>query len=127
MRISFRQRGDFKRFERFVSRTIDAVIIERLNKYGEKGVEILKAATPVETGKTAMSWRYDIEQNGSVYSLAFHNDNVVNGWFNVAIMLDTGHGTGTGGWVEGLHYIDPAIQPIFEQMAHDLWVEVTRV
>jgi hypothetical protein len=91
------------------------------------GVEALKTATPVDSGATAMSWSYEIEQNGSTYSITFHNSNVGNGWFNVALMLDVGHGTGTGGWVEGLNYIDPAIQPIFEQMAHDLWLEVTNL
>lgn len=124
MRITFRHRGNFNRLEKYLSKSIDAVTMNHLNHYGEEGVRILSASTPVDTGKTAMSWRYEIEKTSSGYSLSFHNDNVVNGWFNVAIMLDVGHGTGTGGWVEGLNYIEPAIQPIFEQMAHDLWLEV---
>ncbi len=127
MRITFRQRGNFDRLEKYLKKSVVALIIERMEKYGRDGVEALKAATPVESGTTASSWRYEITKNGSMYSLTFHNDNVVNGWFNVAIMLDLGHGTGTGGWVEGLNYIDPAIQPIFEQMAHDLWLEVTNI
>ena len=124
MRITFRHRGNFNRLEKYLSKSIDAVTMNHLNHYGEEGVRSLSASTPVDTGKTAMSWRYEIEKTSSGYSLSFHNDNVVNGWFNVAIMLDVGHGTGTGGWVEGLNYIEPAIQPIFEQMAHDLWLEV---
>ena len=127
MRFSFRQHGNFNRLQKYLSKSIDAVTMNHLQRYGEEGVQVLQAATPVDTGKTAMSWRYEISSNGSVYSLSFHNDNVVNGWFNVAIMLDTGHGTGTGGWVEGLNYIDPAIQPIFERMAHDLWLEVANL
>ena len=127
MRITFRHRGNFNRLEKYLGKSIDAVTMNHLNRYGEEGVRVLSASTPVDTGKTATSWRYEIEKTGSGYSLSFHNDNVVAGWFNVAIMLDTGHGTGTGGWVEGLHYIDPAIQPIFEQMAHDLWLEVIKL
>ena len=124
MRITFRQRGNFNRLEKYLSKSIDAVTLNHLQRYGEEGVEVLRAATPVRSGVTAMSWRYEIKKTGSGYALEFHNDNVVSGWFNVAIMLDVGHGTGTGGWVEGLNYIDPAIQPIFEKMAHDLWLEV---
>ena len=124
MRISFRQRGNFDRLEKYLSKSIDAVTFNHMKRYGEEGVQVLQAATPVDTGVTAMSWSYEISGSGSVYSLTFHNSNVVAGWFNVAIMLDVGHGTGTGGWVEGLNYIDPAIQPIFEKMAHDLWLEV---
>lgn len=127
MRITFRHSGDFSRLEKYLARSLDSIILSRLNQYGEEGVQELKAATPVDSGKTAMSWSYEIKQNGSVYSLEFHNSNVVDGWFNVAIMLDVGHGTGTGGWVEGLNYIDPAVQPIFERMAHDLWLEVTKI
>lgn len=125
MNITFRHHGDFSRLKKYLSKSIDAVTMSHLQKYGEMGVEALKSATPVDTGATAMAWSYEINSSGSTYSITFHNANVVNGWFNVAIMLDVGHGTGTGGWVEGLHYIDPTIQPIFEQMAHDLWLEVT--
>jgi hypothetical protein len=124
MKISFRQRGDFSRLQKYLSKSIDAVTLEHLRRYGEQGVQELKAATPVDTGKTATSWSYEIKKENSVYSLEFHNSNVVDGWFNVAIMLDVGHGTGNGGWVEGLNYIDPIVQPIFEKMAHDLWLEV---
>lgn len=125
MKVTFRHRGDFSRLKRYLSKSIDAVTMAHLQKYGEMGVEALKAATPVDSGATANAWRYEITSSSSGYSVEFHNDNVVDGWFNVALMLDVGHGTGTGGWVEGLHFIDPTIQPIFEKMAHDLWLEVT--
>lgn len=124
MKITFREHGNFNRLEKYLAKAVDAVTFSHLNKYGEKGVELLKAATPTRSGATAQSWRYEINSSGSTYSISFHNDNIVNGWFNVAIMLDVGHGTGTGGWVEGLNYIDPTIQPIFEEMAQDLWLEV---
>ena len=125
MKITFRQHGDFSRLTKYLSKAIDAVTMAHLQKYGEMGVEALKAATPVDSGATANAWRYEITATGSGYSIEFHNDNVVDGWFNVALMLDVGHGTGTGGWVEGRNFIDPAIQPIFEKMANDLWLEVT--
>lgn len=125
MSIYFRQHGDFKRLQKYLSKAIDAVTLTHLQKYGEMGVEALKAATPVDSGVTAMAWSYEIKETESGYSVEFHNGNVVDGWFNVALMIDVGHGTGTGGWVEGRNYIDPAIQPVFDQMARDLWLEVT--
>lgn len=125
MSIYFRQHGDFKRLQKYLSKAIDAVTLTHLQKYGEMGVEALKAATPVDSGVTAMAWSYEIKDTGSGYAVEFHNGNVVDGWFNVALMIDVGHGTGTGGWVEGRNYIDPAIQPVFDQMARDLWLEVT--
>ena len=125
MKVTFRHRGDFSRLKRYLSKSIDAVTMAHLQQYGEMVVEALKASTPVDSGATANAWRYEITSSSSGYSIEFHNDNVVDGWFNVALMLDVGHGTGTGGWVEGLHFIDPTIQPIFEKMAHDLWLEVT--
>lgn len=125
MKITFKHRGDFSRLSKYLSRAADAVRLSTLQRYGEMGVEALRAATPVDSGVTANAWRYELTSDGSVYSIEFHNDNVVDGWFNVAIMLDVGHGTGTGGWVEGRHFIDPTIQPIFEKMANDLWLEVT--
>ena len=124
MKITFKHRGNFSKLDKYFSGALEAVRMKSLQKYGELGVEALRAATPVDTGATAMAWSYEIHNDGSIYSLEFHNSNVVNGWFNVAIMLDLGHGTGTGGWVEGLNYIDPTIQPIFEKIAHELWLEV---
>jgi hypothetical protein len=124
MRITIRHRGDFSRAKKYFSKAIDAITLDHLSRYGEEGVLALTSATPVDSGKTALSWRYEIEKNDSGYAIVFHNDNIVDGWFNVAIMLDVGHGTGSGGWVEGRNYIDPAIQPIFDKMAHDAWLEV---
>lgn len=124
MKISFRQRGNFSKLSNYFSKSIHSISINRLNKYGERGVQALKEATPVDSGVTAMSWSYNIETTDYGYAIVFSNSNVSDGWFNVALMLDVGHGTGGGGWVEGLHYLDPAIQPVFEQMAHDLWLEV---
>ena len=89
-------------------------------------VEALSAATPVDSGLTASSWYYEIEHNDTGASISFFNSNVNEG-VPIAIILQYGHGTGTGGWVEGRDYINPAIQPIFDQIANDVWREVTKV
>ena len=116
--INFKQKGDFSKLNRY---------FERLRETAKIGVvEALSSATPKETGKTASSWYYEIKrQNGSV-SLEFYNSNVNKG-VPIAIILQYGHGTGTGGWVEGIDYINPVIQPLFKQLADDAWKEVTKL
>ena len=123
--ISFRQKGDFSNLSRFLERAKETVKIGDLDKYGRAGVAALSSATPVDTGKTAASWTYEIvRQNGSV-SIEFHNSNIQKG-VPIAIILQNGHATGTGGWVEGRDYINPAIQPIFDKIAKEAWEEVTK-
>ena len=123
--ISFRQKGDFSKLSRYIEKAREAAKIGILEKYGREGVAALASATPVKTGKTASSWVYEIKrQNGSV-SIVFKNTNIVNG-VPIAIILQYGHGTGTGGWVEGRDYINPAIQPIFDEIANKAWREVTK-
>lgn len=97
-----------------------------LDKYGRAGVSALSSATPVESGLAASSWYYEIERGKGFVRIIFGNSDVENG-FPVAIMLQYGHGTGTGGWVEGRDYINPAIQPIFDKIAADAWREVTKL
>ena len=124
--ISFRQKGDFSKLNRYFERVKVTAKIGVLDKYGRAGVSALSSATPIDTGKTAASWYYEIKrQNGSV-SLEFFNSNVNKG-VPIAIVLQYGHGTGTGGWVEGRDYINPAIQPIFDQLAKEAWEEVTKI
>ena len=94
-----------------------------LDKYGKLGVDALKSATPTETGKTAESWSYEIKNNGSSAVISFLNTNINKG-VNIAIILQYGHGTGTGGYVEGRDYINPAIQPVFDALANEAWKEV---
>lgn len=127
MYITFRHRGNFSRLQKYLSKAIDSVKLEHLSRYGEEGVRALMSATPVDTGITAMAWRYEINTTPAGYSISFHNDNIVDGWYNVALMLDVGHGTKNGGWVEGRNYIEPALQPVFDKMAHDAWLEVTNL
>lgn len=125
--IVFRHKGDFKKLTKFLEKAKEVVKLGDLDKYGRAGVAALASATPVDSGLTASSWYYTIEhQNGSV-SITFNNSNVKEGWCNIAIVLQYGHGTGTGGWVEGRDYINPAIQPIFDQIANDAWEEVTKI
>ena len=97
-----------------------------LDKYGRAGVAALASATPVESGVTAASWRYEINHNQDSVSISFYNDNINKG-VPIAIILQYGHGTGTGGWVEGKDYINPAIQPIFDKITEDAWKEVTKL
>lgn len=122
--ISFRQKGDFSKLTRYFERVKEAARLSILDKYGREGVAALASATPVESGKTADSWYYEIKrQNGSA-TISFYNSNVNKG-VPISIILQYGHGTGTGGWVEGRDYINPAIQPIFDKIVNNAWKEVT--
>lgn len=124
--ISFRQKGDFSKVTKYLAKVKDVAKLNNLDKYGREGVAALASATPVDSGLTANSWSYKIErQNGSV-SISFYNSNINKG-VPIAIILQYGHGTRNGGWVEGRDYINPAIQPIFDKIADAAWKEVTSV
>lgn len=123
--ISFRQKGDFSNLNKYLEKVKEVVKMGDLDKYGREGVAALSSATPVDTGKTANSWYYKIErQNGSV-SINFLNSNINDG-VPIAIILQYGHATSTGGWVEGRDYINPAIRPLFDSIAEKAWKEVTK-
>ena len=124
--ISFRQKGDFSKLTSFLEKAKETVKLGNLDKYGREGVAALASVTPVNSGLTASSWYYKIENKNGVASLTFHNSNIQNG-VPIAIILQYGHGTGNGGWVEGRDYINPAIQPIFDRIADEAWKEVTRL
>ncbi len=123
--VTFRQKGDFSKLTKFLERAKEAVHLGDLDKYGRAGVAALASATPVDTGLTASSWRYEIVQEKGVARISFCNSNIQNG-VPIAIILQYGHGTGTGGWVQGRDYINPAIQPIFDQIANEAWREITK-
>ena len=123
--IKFRQKGDFSNLTRFLERAKNLVHISDLDRYGREGVDALASATPVDTGKTAASWYYDIKINKESASITFNNSNIQNG-VPIAIILQYGHGTRNGGWVEGRDYINPVIQPIFDKIAEEAWKEVTK-
>lgn len=122
--ISFRHKGDFIKLTRYFEQVKKAAKVDCLEKYGQAGVAALASATPVKTGLTANSWYYEIERQNGLATITFKNSNVNKG-VCIAIILQYGHGTGTGGWVEGRDYINPAIQPIFDKIVEDAWREVT--
>ena len=124
--ISFRQKGDFSKLTKFLERVKETVYLGDLNKYGRQGVAALASATPIDSGETASSWYYEIENNKESATITFYNSNVQNG-VPIAIILQYGHGTRNGGWVEGRDYINPAIQPIFDQIVDDAWREVNKL
>lgn len=124
--IRFRQKGDFSKLTNFLEKAKEAVHLGDLDRYGREGVAVLASATPVDSGLTASSWYYEITNKNGVARISFYNSNVQNG-VPIAIILQYGHGTGTGGWVEGIDYINPAIQPVFKKIADSAWREVTKV
>lgn len=120
--IRFRQKGDFSNTIKFLKKSTSP--LKNLERYGEEGVKALSSFTPVDSGLTASSWYYKIFKDQTGIRITFNNSNIQNG-VPIAIILQYGHGTGTGGWVEGIDYINPAIKPVFEKMASDAWKEVT--
>lgn len=126
--IQFTRKGDFNNFEKFLAKAVHIrpVIRKILDKYGKKGVEALAAATPKDTGKTADSWTYKIvEDNRGNMKIEWHNTNVVDDWANIAILLQYGHATRNGGYVQGRDYINPAVESIFKKLADEAWKEVS--
>lgn len=124
--VTFKMKGDFSKVTNFLEKARESIKLGKLDKYGRAGVSALSSATPVDTGLTANSWEYEIKQGEGYVSIDFHNTNFNKG-VPIAIVLQYGHGTSNGGWVEGRDYINPAIQPIFDQIVQDAWKEVTRI
>ena len=123
--ISFEQKGDFKNLTSFLERVKGAAHVSNLDEFGKRGVAALSAATPVDTGATASMWSYKIERHGDTVSINFCNDNI-NDNVPIAIILQYGHGTKGGGYVQGRDYINPAVQPIFDEIANKAWREVSK-
>lgn len=123
--IRFKHRGNFNKIEKWFNRISRHEYLNILNRYGNVGVQVLAAATPVDTGKTAASWEFEIEHGRGKTTIYWINTHMNDG-VNIALILQYGHGTGTGGYVYGKDYINPAIKPIFDKIAEDLWKEVTR-
>ena len=124
IKIQMSQKGDFKKTFKFLKTMKEKKFLKNLDKFGQAGVDALSAATPRRTGLTASSWHYEIEDNGDQLTITWNNSNVEKGYYNVALMIQYGHGTGTGGWVSGIDYINPALKPIFDKMIGDIWEEV---
>ena len=123
--ITFSQKGDFSKALSFLEKAKGLVNLSILDKYGREGVAALASATPFDSGETARSWYYKVERRRGSASIVFYNSNIQNG-VPIAIILQYGHGTRNGGWVEGRDYINPTIQPIFDRLTDELWREVTK-
>ena len=123
--ISFRQKGDYSKLQKYLKGLSEIDQRGDLDQYGREGVNALASATPQDTGLTSQSWEYKIERKRGSVTISFSNTNVQDG-VPIAIILQYGHATGTGGWVQGRDYINPAIRPIFDKLAEDAWKEVTR-
>ncbi len=124
--ITFRQKGDFSKLTRFLEKVKGAVRLGDLDKYGREGVAALASATPIDSGETASSWSYKITNKKGLIKITFHNSNIQNG-VPIAIILQYGHATRNGGWVQGRDYINPAIRPIFDKIVKEAWREVTKL
>ena len=124
--IVVRHRGSFNRTDKYLQRLSKFEVKDILSKYGQEGVAALAAATPVDTGLTANSWSYEVSISSDLYKITWSNSHVNKG-VPIAIILQYGHGTGTGGYVQGRDYINPAMQPIFDRIAEEAWKEVTAI
>lgn len=121
--ITIKQKGDFKKTEAFLNRAKRVKVQQILDYYGKLGVLALAEATPKDTGKTASSWNYEVSVKSGTSSIVWSNSNVNKG-VNIALILQYGHGTRNGGYVKGRDYINPALQPIFDEIANTAWKEV---
>lgn len=124
--ITFRQKGDFSKTYKYFNRLKENLKLSDLDKYGKEGVAALSSATPIDTGKTASCWEYEIIHRKGSTSITFKNTNINNG-VPIAIILQYGHGTRNGGYVQGRDYINPAIRPIFDRISKDAWEEITKL
>lgn len=125
MLLSFSHKGDFSKTASFLEKVKTDILLLKLDVYGRQGVKALSQATPVDTGRTAESWYYTVKRTDNRISLEFHNSNVNKG-IPIAVILQYGHATRNGGWVQGRDYINPAIQPIFDKIAKSAWEEVNK-
>jgi hypothetical protein len=122
--ITVSSTGSFKNTEAFLQHVQKLDVIRILETLAQTGVDALEGATPVDTGLAANSWGYEVTRNGGVYTVSWTNSDVENG-YPVAIMIQYGHGTGTGGYIQGQDYINPAIKPVFDAISDKIWKAVT--
>lgn len=122
--IVFRQRGNFNNTEKFLKRAKKNDFYKNLDKYGREGVAALASATPIDSGITASSWGYEIKQGRGTVSIYWTNSNINKG-VPIAVIIQYGHGTNNGGYVQGRDYINPAIRPVFDKITNKVWKEVT--
>ena len=125
MSIKLKSKGDFKKAQLRIKQIYEAGKVPNMDKHGQMGVDALSAATPVDSGLTSQSWGYEIKQDDDGVTIVWTNSNINKG-VNIAIILQYGHGTGTGGYVQGIDYINPALKPVFKYIADDAWNEIVR-
>lgn len=118
--IQFKQKGNFNNLDNFFRKAMNVINMKTIKNYCDDGIKALEKATPKDTGLTSKSWSYEITRNNDLITISFLNSNINKG-VPIAIILQFGHGTRNGGWVEGIDYINPAIKPIFEKIADDSW------
>ena len=123
--FAVKNKGDFKKTDKFFNRALKRSYIGILDAYAQRGIEALRNATPRDSGETAESWKYDIENNDGYTSINFSNSHEENG-SNIAILLIYGHGTKNGGYVQGNDFVSPALLSVFQELADKIWMEVTR-
>ncbi len=124
--IRFKQKGDFKNLESFLNRAGKFDMRTLLDRYGREGVEALRSNTQIDSGLTASSWDYYVDTNKRTSKIVWTNTHNISG-VNIAIILQYGHATKNGGYVQGQDYINPAIRPIMDKIADDVWREVCRL
>ena len=122
--ITITSKKGWTKTEKFLEKSLGANWVSILERYGRQGVQALASATPIDSGSTASSWDYEVVKEEDKIKVIWNNTNINKG-VNIAIILQYGHGTGTGGYVSGRDYINPALQPIFDAMADAAWKEVT--
>jgi hypothetical protein len=120
--ITFETKGDFKFTMRFLKKISSVAFYKKLEQYAKEGVEALANATPKKTGDLSQRYSYEIDVGIDSTTITWHNDKMINGQ-SLVLMLNYGHGTRNGGWVNGLNFVDPAMAPVFEKMAENLWKE----
>lgn len=127
MGVTFKHRGNFNNLEKFLKSYNPQNIVKILEYYGREGVRALQSATPVASGITANSWAYDIDVSKSSFSISWTNSHTTKTGTPIVILLQYGHGTRQGGLVQGVDFINPAIEPIFNDIAEAVWEEVRAV
>ena len=124
--ITFKNKGDFSKLTKYLENIKSSSKEDVLDRFGKEGVDALRSMTPVDSGKTANSWYYKRERSDGKAEISFCNSNIQDG-VPIAVILQYGHGTRNGGWVQGRDYINPAIQPIFDKIVNEAWREVTKL
>lgn len=122
--ITLKGNGGFKKTEQLLKKAVGKNYRSILENYARQGVNALSSATPKDSGFTAASWTYEITIDGNGISITWNNTHIEKGYANIAILIQYGHGTRNGGYVQGRDYINPALRPIFDKMANDVWKEV---